>query len=489
MNKLFKSLAILAIFTAMFCTVMKVPVKAETETPVDVIVTVDGGEALNAHGLYVGYDDNLYVSLIDLQKLVKGTAKEFKFNIADGIINIYKDYDAAPDVSESGRELTGWSDGQKADFANKALAANGIFLNEEERKYYTVVTSVGGSRDCFIHISDFCVLLNVNASFDGNEISINTSEDMAPINPLELESIGFFQSVNSVLVGDATTGEVFYGYHSDEVYPIASTTKLMTYLIMADAIAAGKVTYDDMVTVSKVAQDISVTSDGLIPMKEGQSFPMWEMINAALIISSNECDHAVSEYVAGSEEAAVKLMNDKAQELSMTTAQFYNCNGLPIYTKSLFPAKKQNRMSSEDMFKLASHILNTYPQVKEITSTKYAKMEALNKELKNTNPVLYNMPEATGMKTGTTNKSGACLVTSLVVNDGNMDHDLVVVEFGAESAPDRGRVSELMARYAKAVVLGSASKVDGKVVESESTELTANNIVNMIVNKAMQMKQ
>ena len=77
-----------------------------------------------------------------------------------------------------------------------------------------------------------------------------------------------------------------------------------------------------------------------------------------------------------------------------------------------------------------------------------AVLESLGREVANTNPLLRNMPEVTGMKTGTTNRAGACLVTSLTADDGIMDHDLVVVVLGAEDSAERGRVSELLAGYA-----------------------------------------
>ena len=105
-------------------------------------------------------------------------------------------------------------------------------------------------------------------------------------------------------------------------------------------------------------------------------------------------------------------------------------------------------MSAEDMFRLASYLLKVYPQITEITSLEEAVIESLGLEVRNTNPLLYNLPEVTGLKTGTTNKAGACLVTSLTADDGTMKHDLVVVVLGTEDSIERGRVSGLLARYA-----------------------------------------
>lgn len=85
--------------------------------------------------------------------------------------------------------------------------------------------------------------------------------------------------------------------------------------------------------------------------------------------------------------------------------------------------------------------------------------------MRNTNPLVYNLPEVTGLKTGTTNKAGACLVTSLAVDDGAMKHDLVVVVLGTENSIERGRVSGLLARFAlKAFDAGIEKSEDGTTV-------------------------
>lgn len=116
--------------------------------------------------------------------------------------------------------------------------------------------------------------------------------------------------------------------------------------------------------------------------------------------------------------------------------------------ENFIPAKRQNRMSAEDMFRLVSYLLKVYPQITDITSMEEASLPSLNLEVRNTNPLLHNLPEVTGLKTGTTNKAGACLVTSLTADDGNLEHDLVVIVLGTEDSIERGRVSGLLARYA-----------------------------------------
>ena len=195
-------------------------------------------------------------------------------------------------------------------------------------------------------------------------------------------------------------------------------------------------------------QSLPDSGDGAVPLKAVEQITVQELLVGALLPSSNECALCLAEAIAGSEENFVRMMNQKAQELGLVQAVFYNSNGLPVYTEDSIPAKRQNSMSAEDMFRLASYLLKVYPQITDITSLEEADIESLDLEVRNTNPLLRNLPEATGLKTGTTNKAGACLVTSLTVHDGNTEHDLVVIVLGAEDSIERGRVSGVLARYA-----------------------------------------
>ena len=200
--------------------------------------------------------------------------------------------------------------------------------------------------------------------------------------------------------------------------------------------------------LSDAVYALSVSGDGVIALEAGETVTVQDLLLGSLLPSSNECTLCLAEAVAGSEEAFVQMMNQKAKELGLSQAVFFNCHGLPVYTNDPVPTKHQNRMSAEDMFQLVSYLLRVYPQVKDITSLKSASLESLEIVVNNTNPLLYNMSEVTGLKTGSTNKAGACLVTSLTADDGNMEHDLAIIVLGTEDSVERGRVSELLARYA-----------------------------------------
>ena len=179
------------------------------------------------------------------------------------------------------------------------------------------------------------------------------------------------------------------------------------------------------------------------------------------------------------------MMTQKAQDMGLSQTIFYNRNGLPSFTEDFVPAKRQNSMSAEDMFRLVSYLLKVYPQVTDITSLKSASLESLGIEVRSTNPLLHNMSGVTGLKTGTTNKAGACLVTSLTADDGNIEHDLAVIVLGAEDSAERGRVSGLLAKYALQVFQTGADRPEtGTTVQPQNMPMRAETVVDCILRTA-----
>ncbi len=145
----------------------------------------------------------------------------------------------------------------------------------------------------------------------------------------------------------------------------------------------------------------------------------------------------------------MELMNRRAAELGLRTARFYNSNGLPVFGETGLPSKLQNRMSASDMFRLCSYILEHYPDITDITSLQYSNMPTLNYTTANSNPLVFNMPGTTGLKTGSTTKAGYCLVASCKATVDGEEHTLVAVVFGAETPGERGQAAEILLRFAK----------------------------------------
>ena len=427
---------------ALVCCILPARAAASYEIPGICQVQANTGTTYSVKILDYSYGNNTYFSLRDIAMVLKDTDKEFSLSITKNAIalNPGKSYEPVGEENISWDSLTN---------PNISLRRNEFQVNEQNTFYYTMIVKMpSGFYDCFMMAADLAMILDMDISVsDDGVLQIHTQEPFS-VSPASLEQAGYFFGVNSVLAGDASTGEIYYEYQADGAYPIASTSKLMTCLLVMDALSAGQITLEDQVVVSDAAYALSVSDDGVIALEAGQEVTVQDLLFGALLPSSNECALCLAEAVAGSEEAFVQMMNQKAKELGLSQTIFFNSNGLPIYTKDPVPAKRQNHMSAEDMFRLVSYLLRVYPQIKDITSLQSASLESFGIEVKNTNPLLYNMSGVTGLKTGTTNKAGACLVTSLTADDGNMEHDLVVIVLGTEDSVERGRVSGLMAKYA-----------------------------------------
>lgn len=467
MKKMMRKINPLLVLAVMVWFILPVRVTAVSKMAGICQVQADEGKVYTVKSLDYSYDHNTYLSLRDMAVVFQDTDKSFALEITKNAISL----NSESTYISVGEENAVWGDEEIPDVS---LRRNNFEVDGQERVYYTMIAEISsGYYDCFMTAADLAMILDVDIFAPAAGLLQIHTQDPFGISPTVLEEEGYFYGVNSVLVGDATTGEIYYRYQSDAPYAIASTTKLMTYLLAMDAISAGQITLEEQVTISEAAQRLAESSDGVIPLKAGEQITVQELLVGILLPSSNECALCLAETIAGSEEAFVEKMNQKARELGLSQAIFFNSHGLPSYTESSIPSKRQNRMSAEDMFRLSSYLLNIYPQITEITSLEKVTLESLDFEVRNTNPLLYNLSDVTGLKTGTTNKAGACLVTSLSVDDGKMKHDLVVVVLGAEDSMERGRISGVLAGYARQAFYGSMEK-EGEMAEENPANVPVN---------------
>lgn len=441
MKKILCKISLFLLPVVMMCLWRPARAGAGYEIPGTCQVQADAGAAYPVKTLDYGYDNNTYLSLRDTAMVLKDTDKAFSLEITKNAVSL----DLGNAYTPVGVENALWEDSENPDIS---LWRNEFKVNGQNGFYYTLIMKLpSGYYDCFMMAADLAMILDVDITVPAEgSLQIHTRDSFC-VSPAELEQAGYFDGVNGVLAGDATTGEIYYRYQSDLSYPVASTSKLMTCLLTMEAVSEGRFTLEEQVTVSDAVWALSDSADGVVSLEAGEQITVGELLLGALLPSSNECALGLAEAVAGSEEEFVKMMNRKAQELGLSQTIFFNSNGLPSYTEAPVPAKRQNRMSAEDMFRLVSYLLKVYPQVKDITSLEKVTLESLDVEVRNTNPLLYNMPGVTGLKTGTTDKAGACLVTSLAADDGTMEHDLVVIVLGTENSAERGRVSGLLAGY------------------------------------------
>jgi len=408
--------------------------------PLTICVKVDGGKETNVRACYASYSGNLYLSLSDLSAVLNGTAKKFSFQYQytnnDGeYFEIHTGHNALSGVG-SGSTGNIWAD----------LKRNRLFVDNTERKYYTF--RIG--KDLYMNFGDTQLLLDVRAEMDGTEAVIYYPKESFSASLEELDAEGYFDYFSGISVGDADTGKLLYRRNYFASTSVASTSKLMTYLLVMEAADRKEINLKGSVEISAYAARISNSQDGAISMKEGAQVPVQELMEALLLASSNEAAIALAEAVSGSEEAFVAAMNERAQELGLYSAVFFNPNGLPIYTGLTMNAKMQNRMSARDMFKLSAYILEHYPQITDITSLQYCTMSTLNYTTANSNPLVFNMPGVDGLKTGSTNRAGYCVIASMPVTVKGETHEIVAVVLGAENAADRGQAAEVLLRCAAA---------------------------------------
>jgi len=478
-NKIVTPFLLVAILMGLLFTPAKVSANGEMEIAENAIVHVDG-KSKTLKILNVTYDNNTYVSLRDMAAALLGTPVQFDVSVWSDKVSIEREtpYGARGGENEPfSDEETGY-DG----YFRYNLKLNEMTVDGKLNKRYTLIGARNGVYDCYMNVSELAIVLDVKMWFDNNELYVDTSQDFS-VDMDMLAEREFFIASNAALVGDATTGEIIYEFNGDQQILIASTSKLMNYLCVMDAVAAGQISMDDEVIISNEVSKLSYGEDGVIRIDPETVTNVSDLMLGTLICSSNECAKALAEHVAGSEEAFVEKMNRKAESLGLSdNTYFYNSNGLPVYTDDALPAKVQNRSCAEDMFKLVKHILAVYPQISDFTSIKETTIESLDNALaKNTNPLLYNVEGTFGIKTGTTNGAGCCLITAANVECGDGTHTLISMIFGSESYVIRNLSSELLLEYGRAVI---TEEFESATKRDESIPANSEEFIRMLIKQA-----
>ncbi len=473
MNKPKRGIVFLLVFVLLLQKSTIYTQAAGKQYRMNVEIFVDGEEIGYIPAVDDSYENNLYISLKGLAYALKGTGKDFTPVVEKQKINITMETGDPPIPFV-------WDEEELDNVSTASPIPHELYVNETERKYYSFIFSRGEDYDAFLTPISLAMMFDLDIKVTEDGIEIDTSAPYS-VSAEEMETSGYLQGVNALVIGDGSTGEIFYRYDEDEAVPIASTTKLMTYLVFMDAVSRGDCSLEDTVIISERAEKISNSPDGALPMEAGESVSVSELLYGMLLPSSNECALALAEHAAGSQEAFVELMNEKAEELGWENTKFYNCHGLPVYEKQLIPAKVQNHMTAEEMFELASVIMDTYPQITEFTSAKEYHSETFHKDIKNTNAVLYNVENAVGLKTGTTNKAGACLVTCVAAVKDGETHNLITVLFGAEGDANRGTVSEMAVRYAIEALAESETGEPGGSGEEEAIPTDPEKVIEELI--------
>ncbi len=419
------------------------PVCARAETAYALPVQIDGREAGAVRAMDGSYLGNIYLSLTDLSAVLVGTEKQYRFerviSTTDGeYFNIQRGQAAT--LPSGADEI-----GTVPVSSSLNPKRNRLLVDGQERRYYT---HNPGNGDLYMSLTDVQLMLDMTVFFSGGRLILSPGKPFQP-DLAELDREGYFEMMNAVFLGDAESGEILFYRNSRFPVPVASLSKLVSYLVLEEAIDTGEISTGDWVRISENAQALSRSGDGMVHLTAGTAVPFSELLSAMLVASSNECALALAEHLCGSEAAFVERMRTRARELGLTTAELWNCNGLPSFTEGSVPVKHQNRMSAADLFRLTQTVLSKYPGITEISGVQYAHMPSLNDYwTANSNPLVFNMEGITGLKTGSTNRAGYCLVATMPVETGGEQHNIVLVLLGAETADIRGQAAEILLRYA-----------------------------------------
>ncbi|WP_019229198.1 D-alanyl-D-alanine carboxypeptidase family protein [Sedimentibacter sp. B4] len=261
-------------------------------------------------------------------------------------------------------------------------------------------------------------------------------------NTIAFGEININENIKGALLGDLETGEVLYEYNINEQLAMASVTKIMTYLVMMDAVSKGEISFDDDVVISGHAAATEGSNFGIL---SGETVKLSLLVKGMLIVSGNDCATAIAEHVGKTEDNFVIMMNSKASELGLLSASFVNPHGLPIDDNET----GQNHMSVSDIYKLVRHILLTYPQMLEVTKEPQLVVPERNFSKTATNPILGIVEGADGLKTGYTDKAGLCLVSTMPVTGNGQDYRLVAILMGSATAEERLEKTKTLLEYGK----------------------------------------
>ena len=245
----------------------------------------------------------------------------------------------------------------------------------------------------------------------------------------------------SALLMDAATGTVLYENNAHEALAPASVTKVMTLLLIMEAIDSGCIGWEDTVTASEAA---AAKGGSQVYLKVGETMTVSDMVKSIAVSSANDCACAMAEHLAGSEAAFVDLMNKRAAELGMNDTHFVNCTGLDDD-----PAAKSHRTSAHDIAVMSRELLVNHPDIKNFTTIWMDTIRDGAFGLSNTNKMVRYYPGCTGLKTGFTSGAGFCLSAS-AQREGM---ELIAVVMGAETSQDRfaackGMLDQGFANYA-----------------------------------------
>ena len=241
-------------------------------------------------------------------------------------------------------------------------------------------------------------------------------------------------SAPSCILMDRTTGTILYEQNADEKLAPASVTKVMTLLLVMEAIDRGQLSWDDTVTASAAA---AAKGGSQVYLEEGEQMSVHDMVKCVVVSSANDCAAALAEAVSGSESGFVDLMNSRAAELGMVNTHFANCTGLDD------EAGADVHYTTARDIALMSRELLSHDEIREFTTIWMDTIRDGTFGLSNTNKLVRFYSGTTGLKTGFTSSAGYCMSAS-AERDGM---ELIAAVMHCESSTDRFESAKALMDY------------------------------------------
>lgn len=216
-----------------------------------------------------------------------------------------------------------------------------------------------------------------------SSITLETNSNIEDKNSLNLEC-------GSAILIEQSTGQVLYSHNAHEKLRPASVTKIMSILLIMEQIDNGSLSYSDTISCSETARSMGGSQIWLDPR---ETLTVDEMLKAICVVSANDCVVAMAEHIAGSEEAFVQMMNDKAKELGMNDTTFKNCHGID---------EDGHVTSSYDIALMSRELLTKHPDITKYTTIWMDTLRDGKSQLVNTNKLIKTYKGITGLKTGST---------------------------------------------------------------------------------------
>ena len=258
---------------------------------------------------------------------------------------------------------------------------------------------------------------------------------LAGLLPLRAGAVELDVAGKSAVLMDASTGTVIYEKNAHERLRPASVTKVMTMLLIMEAIDSGRIGWEDRVTASETA---AAKGGSQVYLKVGEQMTVSDMVKSIAVSSANDCACAMAEHIAGSESAFVERMNTRAKELGMADTTFVNCTGLDDGAEA-----ENHKTSAYDIAVMSRQLLKNHPDIKKYTTIWMDSIRDGTFGLSNTNKMVRFYTGCTGLKTGFTSAAGYCLSAS-AQRDGM---ELIAVVMGCETSKERTAACKSMLDY------------------------------------------